>query len=61
MMFDPKSIVIGGSIGLAEGYLDRVRAHLSEVPPRLSPDLVAAKLGGHAGVIGVADLAEWAR
>ncbi|WP_352732879.1 putative N-acetylmannosamine-6-phosphate 2-epimerase [Mesorhizobium sp. M0460] len=61
MMFDPKLIVIGGSIGLAEGYLDRVRAHLSEVPPRLSPDLVAAKLGGHAGVIGVADLAEWAR
>ncbi|WP_164892924.1 putative N-acetylmannosamine-6-phosphate 2-epimerase [Mesorhizobium sp. M7A.F.Ca.US.010.02.1.1] len=61
MMFDPKSIVIGGSIGLAEGYLDRVRAHLSEVPPRLSPDLVAAKLGGHAGVIGVADLAERAR
>ncbi|RUX30281.1 ROK family protein [Mesorhizobium sp. M7A.F.Ca.US.011.01.1.1] len=61
MMFDPKLIVIGGSIGLAEGYLDRVRAHLSEVPPRLSPDLVAAKLGGHAGVIGVADLAERAR
>lgn len=61
MMFDPKLIVIGGSIGLAEGYLDRVRAHLSEVPPRLSPHLVAAKLGGHAGVIGVADLAEWAR
>ncbi|RUZ81366.1 ROK family protein [Mesorhizobium sp. M7A.F.Ca.US.006.01.1.1] len=61
MMFDPKSIVIGGSIGLAEGYLDRVRAHLSDVPPRLSPDLVPAKLAGHAGVIGVADLAEWAR
>ncbi|MBZ9890573.1 putative N-acetylmannosamine-6-phosphate 2-epimerase [Mesorhizobium sp. BR1-1-3] len=61
MMFDPKSIVIGGSIGLAEGYLDRVRAHLGEVPPRLSSNLVAAKLAGHAGVIGVADLAEWAR
>jgi N-acetylmannosamine-6-phosphate 2-epimerase / N-acetylmannosamine kinase len=61
MMLDPKSIVIGGSIGLAEGYLDRVRAHLGEVPPRLSSDLVAAKLAGHAGVIGVADLAEWAK
>lgn len=61
MMFDPKSIVVGGSIGLAEGYLDRVRAHLSDVPPRLSSDLIAAKLAGHAGVIGVADLAEWAR
>ncbi|RVA73897.1 ROK family protein, partial [Mesorhizobium sp. M7A.F.Ca.CA.001.08.2.1] len=61
MMFDPKSIVIGGSIGLADGYLDRVRAHLGEVPPRLSSNLVAAKLAGHAGVIGVADLAEWAR
>ncbi|MEI8714087.1 putative N-acetylmannosamine-6-phosphate 2-epimerase [Mesorhizobium sp. ISC11] len=61
MMFDPKSIVIGGSIGLADGYLDRVRALLGEVPPRLSSNLVAAKLAGHAGVIGVADLAEWAR
>ncbi|RVC11107.1 ROK family protein [Mesorhizobium sp. M7A.F.Ca.AU.001.01.1.1] len=61
MMFDPKSIVIGGSIGLADGYLDRVRAHLGEVPPRLSSNLVAAKLAGHAGVIGVADLAEWAK
>lgn len=58
MMFDPKSIVVGGGIGLAEGYLDQVRAHLSGVPPRLSPDLVAAKLGGYAGVIGVANLAD---
>ena len=57
LMFDPKRIVIGGGIGLAEGYLDRVRRQLPHVSPRLQPELVAASLGAHAGVIGVADLA----
>ncbi len=57
LMFDPARIVIGGGIGLAEGYLDAIREQVLPVQPRLRPILVAAKLGSHAGVIGVADLA----
>lgn len=57
MMLDPKQIVIGGGIGLADGYLDAVRRHLDDIDPRLAPRLVAAKLGSRAGIIGAADLA----
>jgi len=57
LTFDPKRIVIGGGIGLAEGYLDLVRQQLPQLQPRVRPTLVAAKLGGQAGAIGVADLA----
>jgi N-acetylmannosamine-6-phosphate 2-epimerase/N-acetylmannosamine kinase len=57
LMFDPKRIVIGGGIGLAEGYLDLIRQQFPQVQPRLRPTLVAARLGSHAGAIGVADLA----
>lgn len=57
LMFDPARIVIGGGIGLAEGYLDLVRAALPPTPPRLVPVLVRAHLGPQAGAIGVADMA----
>ncbi len=57
LMFDPDVIVIGGGIGLAEGYLDLMRSQLSGMSPRLTPRLVAAKLGRRAGIIGAADLA----
>ena len=56
LMFDPAMIVIGGGIGLAQGYLDRVRQKIPAEPARLKPEIVAAELGCHAGVIGVADL-----
>lgn len=56
LMFDPKRIVIGGGIGLAPGYLARIEHALPQSRPRLRPKLVAARLGSHAGVIGVADL-----
>jgi N-acetylmannosamine-6-phosphate 2-epimerase/N-acetylmannosamine kinase len=55
--FDPDRIVIGGGIGLAPGYLDRVRAALPELKPRLKPVIVPARLGVRAGLVGVADLA----
>lgn len=55
---DPKRIVIGGSIGLAEGYLAAVDRALEPVPARLRPSLHAAALGENAGVVGIADLAE---
>lgn len=57
MMLDPKHIVIGGGIGLAAGYLDRMRDCLAGVDSRLAPVLLPAKLGSRAGIIGVASLA----
>jgi predicted NBD/HSP70 family sugar kinase len=55
--FDPARIVIGGGIGLAAGYLDRVRAALPELRARLTPTIVSAQLGARAGLVGIADLA----
>ena len=57
MIFAPKRIVIGGGIGLAPGYLEAVRAQLTELPHHLAPHLIAASLGPRAGIIGAADLA----
>lgn len=56
-LFDPAYVVVGGSIGLAPGFLDRLRAALAGVPEPFHPKIRAAGLGKHAGVIGVADLA----
>ena len=57
MSFDPAAIVVGGGIGLAAGYLDRVRAALAGLPVELAPRLLPARLGARAGILGVADLA----
>ncbi len=54
---DPATIVIGGGIGLADGYIDRVRSELSVLKEPLRPVIASAKLGRYAGVIGAADLA----
>ena len=56
-MIDPKRIVIGGGIGLAPGYLDRIAANLKQIRPRLRPLLAPAQLGPRAGIVGIADLA----
>ena len=56
-LFDPAFVVVGGSIGLAPGFLDRLRGGLAAVPEPFHPEIRAAGLGKHAGVIGVADLA----
>lgn len=57
LMFDPAHIVIGGGVGLAAGYLDRVVRAVAHVQPLVRPDLRPAALGRDAGVIGIADLA----
>lgn len=54
MILDPKTIVIGGGIGLAEGYLDEVLKHL---PHHFDLKIVPAMLGPQAGAIGAADIA----
>jgi len=55
---DPEIIVIGGGIGLASGYLDRVRFALAGIDEALRPRILPAALGADAGIIGVAALAE---
>ena len=56
-LYDPQVIVVGGGVGLAPGHLARIRARLASLPEVERPELVAAKLGAHAGIIGIADLA----
>ncbi len=46
------TVAMGGSIGLARGYLDRVRLTSSEEPKLFRPRLVAAELGHDAPLIG---------
>ncbi|MDA8747808.1 putative N-acetylmannosamine-6-phosphate 2-epimerase [Litoreibacter sp.] len=46
-------IALGGSIGLADGYLECVDGYLSTLPPLFSVDLIAAELGRDAPLFGV--------
>lgn len=57
LALDPDPIVVGGGIGLAEGYLAAVGAEFAALPARLRPRLVPAALGADAGLVGAADLA----
>ena len=57
LALDPAVLVIGGGIGLAPGYLDRLKAEHAARPVRQRPRLVPARLGAQAGLIGVAALA----
>lgn len=54
---DPERIIIGGGIGLAPGFIERLATALAPVDPDLRPRLVAAGLGADAGVVGAAALA----
>ncbi|GFP63057.1 hypothetical protein BCBD1442_24150 [Brucella ceti] len=54
---DPECIVIGGGVGMADGFLDMLREALGSHSAVMRPDIVAAELGADAGIIGVADLA----
>ncbi|MFM7445437.1 MAG: putative N-acetylmannosamine-6-phosphate 2-epimerase [Tabrizicola sp.] len=58
LMFDPRYTVIGGGVGLASGYIDRVARAVAHFQPLVRPTLVPAALGRDAGVIGIADLAK---
>lgn len=46
-------IAIGGSIGLAPGYLALVKAALGDEPELFRPDLVASQLGPNSALLGV--------
>jgi N-acylmannosamine kinase len=51
---DLDAVVLGGSVGLAEGYLDLVNNYVSVMPPIYQPKIVRAQAGADAGLIGVA-------
>ncbi|MYM37931.1 ROK family protein [Duganella qianjiadongensis] len=53
MIVDLQEVVIGGSVGLASGMLERIRAALHDMPLRAAPLLSAACQGGDAGLTGV--------
>lgn len=56
-LLDPERVAVGGSVGLAPGYLDRLRAALEALQPGEAPlQLVPAMLGADAGLVGAADL-----
>ena len=58
---DVQHVVIGGSVGLAEGYLPLVKQHLAQMPEIYRCPLEAAQLGQDAGLIGAAAwaLTQW--
>lgn len=55
-LVDPARVALGGSVGLAPGYLGRLRAALARLEPDDPLAVVAAQLGADAGLIGAADL-----
>jgi N-acetylmannosamine-6-phosphate 2-epimerase/N-acetylmannosamine kinase len=55
-LVDPQRVVIGGGVGLADGFLDRLGTALSGYQPVFIPEFVPAKLGAQAGIIGAAAL-----
>lgn len=59
-LLDPDCIVIGGGLGLAPGFLERLRRHMAGLPDLSCPDLREAALGPQAGLLGVADFGDHA-
>lgn len=55
---DIQRIALGGSVGLAEGYLARVEHFLSQMPDIYRPQIVSAYYAQDAGLIGAAWWAE---
>lgn len=55
---DCQCVVIGGSVGLAEGYLAQVEMYLSEGPPVYHVELLAAHYRHDAGLLGATLLAK---
>lgn len=47
-----RSCAIGGSVGLSDGYIDRVRHHIARTPGLFAVDLAPAELGKDGPLIG---------
>lgn len=61
LLLDPDYFVVGGGLGLAEGFVARLRGLAHDIEPDYRPDIRAAALGAEAGLIGIADLARTQR
>jgi N-acylmannosamine kinase len=53
---DLDAVALGGGVGLAAGFLDRVRRHMSRLPAVFQRQIKPAAAGPDAGLVGVADL-----
>ncbi|WP_102957687.1 N-acetylmannosamine kinase [Mangrovicella endophytica] len=53
---DVERIALGGGVGLAPGFLERVVEAAAELPPTFHREIVRAEAGPDAGLIGVAAL-----
>lgn len=53
-------VIIGGSVGLAAGFADRVRAHIDRLPPHWRAVIRTAELGADAELFGAAEAARYA-
>ena len=54
---DLELVKLGGSVGLASGYLSMVEQYLSQMPIAHQTKVTAAQCGADAGLVGVA---QWA-
>lgn len=52
-LLDIQVVSIGGSVGLANGYIDLVRCFLADEPPLFAVDVLPAKLGSESALFGV--------
>jgi N-acylmannosamine kinase len=55
-LVDPERVAVGGSVGLAPGYLAALRGALVRCEPEDPLAVVAAELGADAGLLGAAAL-----
>lgn len=55
-LVDPERVAVGGSVGLAPGYLVALRRALTRLEPDDPLAVVAAELGADAGLLGAAAL-----
>ncbi|MCE0827153.1 N-acetylmannosamine kinase [Buttiauxella sp. A2-C2_NF] len=58
MVVDIEEVVIGGSVGLADGMLEQVQKALQEFPELFKLPVTPALGGSDAGLLGVADWAQ---
>lgn len=58
MITDCQLVVIGGSVGLAHGYISSVSAHLSQYPVVYYVPVVPAVYRHNSGMLGATMLAE---
>jgi len=58
-VLDLERIALGGSIGLAEGYLEMVNAELKKEPELFQPNVVRTALGADSAHIGILALSSY--